>query len=253
MTVYCSTFEDKTSTCFYTGVYTCRLYCENVNRTSGVSQLLLADVLANLTSWLLTLWGAATFGSRKNGYSHALLYFNCQCAMPAPASDGSGRSVSHIQTHLPDLFISDFHNVQQENVRKEEGAVSQPLTVHQAWWAAHTFGDRVRHRHKFRVLSGWLQGDLHWPQSPFREVPEEKHGGERPPEVWAICGGIGGGHGVSRGRVGRRCCLHPGALLCQQHTANSAWGVPHTETSKSSTDSWKRPEKKNVIPTNLQM
>ena len=87
MSVYCSTFEGKTSNCFYTGVYTCRLYCESVNRTSGVNQLLLADVLANLTGSLLTLRGATTFRSRKNGCSHALLYFNCQCVMPAPASD----------------------------------------------------------------------------------------------------------------------------------------------------------------------
>lgn len=163
-----------------------------------------------------------------------MLHFRCQCVMPASSSDRGGRPVSHIQTYLPDMLVSLFCLIQQENVRQEERALSQSPRVQQARRAAHTFGDRLRHGHKFWVLSAWLQGDLHWPKPTVSEISEENHGRQRPPLIWEICGGIGGGHGVSWGRFGRRCCLHPGALLCQQHTANSAWGSPHTETSKSS-------------------
>lgn len=170
----------------------------------------------------------------RNGFPNGMLHFLGQCIMHPPPSDPSHGPVRSIQTILPNLFVPLLHNVQQENVRQEEGPVPQSLRVQEARRAAHNSGDRLRHRHKFSILSARLQGDLHRPQSSLSEISEDVDGRERPALLWEIFGGVGGGHGVNWERFGRRGCLHPGALQCQRHTANSARDSPHAETSKSS-------------------
>lgn len=74
---------------------------------------------------------------RENGSHNGILHFNRQCFMFASSSDQSTRHVWNIQTCLPYLLVPMFNNIQQQNARQEEGAVSQSTRFQQTWQAAH--------------------------------------------------------------------------------------------------------------------
>ncbi|CAG06740.1 unnamed protein product [Tetraodon nigroviridis] len=93
-------------------------------------------------------------------------------------------------------------------------------------------GDRLRHRDQLPVLPEWLQGGLHRPQPELPEVPDQSHGGQRPPHLRPVRGGVRGGHGSRAGQLRGRGRVHAGALLRGQRGANSARGSPHPETRR---------------------
>lgn len=145
-----------------------------------------------------------------------------QRAVSAPPPDPRRRPLQPLQICHARLLVPDVQNVQQENARQEEGAVPEPGLFQAPRAAADAPGDRLRHRDQLPVLPERQQGDLHRPEPAVPEVPDQRHGGQRPPDLRQIRGGVRGGHGTRPGQFRGHGGLHPGALHRRQRAANSA-------------------------------